>query len=52
MSFLGVYGLKMVQFFMFFVTFFEFFSLISLRLKFSKVGESFLRDKNACYDHL
>ena len=34
----------MVQFFMFFVIFLSF--LISLRLKFLKVDESFLRDKN------
>ena len=43
-SFLGVFVLKMVQFFMVFVS-------ISLRLKLLKVDEGLLRDQIACYDH-
>ena len=45
--FLGVFGLKMAQFFMFFVIF-SVLCLFSLRLKFLKVDEGFLRDKITC----
>ena len=49
-SFLGVFGLKMVQFFMF-LSFFKVFWLICLRLKFLKVDEGLLRDKITRYDY-
>ena len=44
-SFLGVFGLKMLQFFMFFFVIFSVFGLISLRWKFLKVDEGLFRDK-------